>query len=497
MALDLETKYPVGTAAASADYPEGSAVNSTAPGSLDGFPFERDWLNDFFGLFQGVLRSSGQTAAGTPDTAQASQYLQGFIQLAQGRATTYDDVGAANAYELNARTNQQAPPSVFDRQLFGFVVSNTNTTASTLNLDTLVPGAGTVDIETEGGHALSGRELKAGSFVEVQYVLASNKVVIRGTDKADPVGMSHLLNGAMEVAQMGTSFVAGANDDGDYTLDQWFILSDGNDTVDVTQETASVPANSTHALTMEVETVNRKFGIAQIIENRDCSGLIGSEAVLSFEAAVNSTANLDNIKAAVISWDGAADAPTHDFISAWGAEGVDPTLAANYAYESTPVNLNVGTAYQRFIVDANIDTPLTKNIAVFIWSDVTTTSLGDILRIGEVKLEEGTAATGFEHKLYETELAGCMRLYEPIDYLRWDWSASATGNIAYMVPFKVEKRALPALTKVGTWTLSGVVAQPTFANPHLYGFNVYTGGVSGNSAIESVGSEAGNADCRL
>lgn len=133
MALDQNAKYPVGTIPPTAAYPEGSAVNSTAPGALDGYPLEKDQLNDRFGLEQALLKSSGQAASGVPDTALASQYLQGIIELAQGRATNYDDSGVADAYVLDVQTDQQAPSKLFDGQIFEFIVGNTNTGASTVN----------------------------------------------------------------------------------------------------------------------------------------------------------------------------------------------------------------------------------------------------------------------------------------------------------------------------------------------------------------------------
>ena len=74
-------------------------------------------------------------------------------------------------------------------------------------------------------------------------------------------GANALINGQFAVAQRGTSFVAGANNDTDYTLDRWKLFSDGNDIVDVTQETTTVPTNRQFAIAVDVETANKKFGI--------------------------------------------------------------------------------------------------------------------------------------------------------------------------------------------------------------------------------------------
>jgi hypothetical protein len=102
---------------------------------------------------------------------------------------------------------------------------------------------------------------------------------------------------------------------------------------------------------------------------------------------------------------------TSDIISAWGAEGTNPTLIANATYENTPANLNVTTSYATYSLSANIDTASTHNIIVFIWSDVTDTTAGDFLYITDVQLEPGTVATPFERRSYGQELALCQRYY--------------------------------------------------------------------------------------
>ena len=223
---------------------------------------------------------------------------------------------------------------------------------------------------------------------------------------------NRIYNGDFSIAQRATTFASGANDDDTYNLDRWYVLSDGNDAVDITQETSTVPTNGLYAIALDVETANKKFGIAQIIEQRNCVGLIGGNVTLSFKAKVSSTTKLDNVKAAVVAWSGTADTVTSDIISAWGAEGTNPTLIANATYENTPANLSVTTSYATYSLTANVDTASTKNIIVFIWSDVTDTTAGDFLYITDVQLEAGSTATEFERRPIGTELALCQRYYQ-------------------------------------------------------------------------------------
>jgi hypothetical protein len=223
---------------------------------------------------------------------------------------------------------------------------------------------------------------------------------------------NRIINGGMDIAQRGTSFTStgSANNDDAYVLDRFYILSDGNDAIDVTQ-TTTVPTGAKYSIGLDVETANKKFGIAQIIENANCFDAIGGNVTLSFQAKVSSTTKLDNVKCAIVAWSGTADTVTSDIISAWGAEGTNPTLIANATYENTPANLNVTTSFATYSVTANVDTASTSNIIVFIWSDVTDTTAGDFLYITNVQLEKGSTATSFDYRPYGTELQLCQRYY--------------------------------------------------------------------------------------
>jgi hypothetical protein len=265
---------------------------------------------------------------------------------------------------------------------------------------------------------------------------------------------NHLLNGAMMVAQRGTSFTStsSGNSDDTYNLDRWTLLSDGNDIVDVSQSTEA-PTGGLNSIALDVETVNKKFGILQIIEQKNCIGLIGNTVTLSFKAKVSSTTKLDNLKAAIISWSGTADTVTSDIISAWGAEDTNPTLVANWTYENTPADLSPTTSWASYSVSAAVDTASTKNIGVFIWSDVTDTTLGDFLYITDVQLEIGSVATPFERRPYQTEVGLCMRYFELCTGIAVSGYGTAGTSILTAYSFKTPKFAAPirnGLTVVGS-----------------------------------------------
>jgi len=271
---------------------------------------------------------------------------------------------------------------------------------------------------------------------------------------------NRLLNGSFNIAQRGTSFVSGANNDDTYNLDRWYVLSDGNDAVDITQ-TTTVPTGAKYSIGLDVETVNKKFGIAQIIENVNCYDAIGGNVTLSFQAKVSATTKLDNVKCAIVAWSGTADTVTSDIISAWGAEGTNPTLIANATYENTPVNLNVTTSFATYSVTANVDTASTSNIIVFIWSDVTDTTAGDFLHITNAQLEVGTSATPFERRLYNQELANCQRYcYVPTEQPRFAlaWVTTSAEFQGGMITNPVQMRAAPTISGVSSFTIQGITA---------------------------------------
>src|SRR5574343_151483 len=224
-----------------------------------------------------------------------------------------------------------------------------------------------------------------------------------------------LINGCFRVNQRVTIFTSAttpANSDDTYLLDRWYIISDGNDIVDVTQSTERPTTKFLKAVALDVETTNKKFGIVQVIENQNAEYVIGDTVVFSFYAKVSSTTKLDNVKAAIVSWSSTADSVTSDLISAWGNENVNPTLAANWTFENTPANLSVTTSWARYSVSAAIDTASTTNVAVMIWSDVTDTTAGDFLYITGCQLELGSSPTTFEYRPISTEIDLCQRYYE-------------------------------------------------------------------------------------
>lgn len=238
------------------------------------------------------------------------------------------------------------------------------------------------------------------------------------------MGISHLpsnrnlaINGQGAVAQMGTTFTAATpyftNDDDSYCLDQMILLSDGNDIVDVSQETTEVPEGAYSSIKFDVETANKQFAYFQPIEAKEAAKIIGGVGSLSFKMKKGgSNATLETFRAAIISWSSTADSITSDVIGTWAGAGTDPTLASNWTYENTPSNLTLTTSFQTFkIENVSIDTASTTNVGILIWCDDTDATVGDIAYLGDIQLEEGAIATPYEQRDFKDELQRSQRFF--------------------------------------------------------------------------------------
>jgi hypothetical protein len=273
------------------------------------------------------------------------------------------------------------------------------------------------------------------------------------------MGRNRLINGDFRVAQRGTSFVSGANNDNTYNLDRWVVLSDGNDIVDITQANVA-PSGGLFSIGLDVETVNKKFGILQVIETRNILGMFNQPVTLSFSARTSGT-SIGNMKAVILAWTGTGDTVTRDVVSAWNSDGITPTFATNWTAENTPQNLAPSNDWTRYEITANLDTASTNNVAVFIWCDDMTTTLGDFLYITDVQLEVGALATPFERKTFQEQLVDCQRYYENSGFPAQNVPTSVTGAGAYIpastanilcaeTQYKTTKRAAPTVTIYNT-----------------------------------------------
>lgn len=252
-----------------------------------------------------------------------------------------------------------------------------------------------------------------------------------------------LCNAAFRVAQRGTSFTAAttpANNNDTYLLDRWVHLSDGNDAADVT-------IDSDGSLKFESETADKQFGIVQILEEKDCRHLIGEFVSIAFRAKAT---GITKVRCAVLSWDGTADTVTSDVVSAWAGAGTEPTWAANWTREGSVLDLNLTTSFVTAIGQAiAIDTASAKQVAVVLWVDDTTITIGDTLNVEFVSAVHGELYPVLRPvRPISHDMSACQRYYEQ-SALGWTGFAASTTLADLVGTFK-HKRVAPTISLLDT-----------------------------------------------
>ncbi len=323
------------------------------------------------------------------------------------------------------------------------------------------------------------------------------------TDVAAP---NILINGQFRIAQRGASYTSATNttnNDDNYTLDRWVLLSDGNDVVDVTQETSTVPTGSYSAIKLEVETINKKFGILQILEAKDAEAIIGGNASISFKARnAASDDNTDDLRAALVAWSSTADSVTSDIVSVWENASTNPTLIANWTYENTATANTLTQTYQTFEIEAvSIDTASTANVALFIWCNNTDGALDDAIYITDIKVEKGDNATAYPAENEAELLHKCRRYCHVWDAISGNldlgggyWNSTTKLNVAIRHPVELFKS--PSVTVHGTtsnYKLLGSTAGQQNATSVSGGANKYAYNTDWDCASGGGAGEGSNA----
>jgi hypothetical protein len=315
-----------------------------------------------------------------------------------------------------------------------------------------------------------------------------------------------IINSAFDVAQRGTSFTSATtypNNDDAFTFDRWLLLSDGNDILDVTQETGFPPDGAAAACKLDVETANKRAGIAQILEYRDClSAIANGKVSLSFVAnRGGSNTTVDTLRVIVASWTSSIDTVTSDLVSAWSTEGNNPTLATNWTIEASDT-FALATTFQTFkLENIAIDTASVKQFAVFIMIENDDGTVGDTVLIGNVQLNVGRKANTFRRRPLSIEQRLCYRYFWKIEsadeanMLFAIGQAHATTLASCALRFPVEMRRIPtaSVSSVSHWAFVDA-GFATFIPWTTFGTN-YLGATGGRISATASGGGlvAGNA----
>lgn len=237
-----------------------------------------------------------------------------------------------------------------------------------------------------------------------------------------PPSENYIFNGQMAVCQRhadGGTFSAASvtpNSDGNYLLDGFALLSDGNNIVEVTQSTTTPPDGAKFSMRSIVQTINKKWGFIHFLDNERTIQLrkdgATSRASLQFKARTTTGAAVGNLRAAILAWTSTVDQPTKDVVSAWNAAGADPGFVANYTVENVPANLVlVVDTWTTFQIENILLDAAANNIAIFIWVDDDNSAANDDLFITDIQLNPGATAEAFVRRTKAEDLDEAHRRF--------------------------------------------------------------------------------------
>lgn len=325
--------------------------------------------------------------------------------------------------------------------------------------------AGIVELATDG-EAITGTDagrvvtpanlaarlpLSSETYGLFQQSSTANVLEARGADH----GFKNLIiNGAFNVDERGVGSVGSTVADAAYAMDRWKYIGEASATVAAASFTTSVVDSFLTYGFVKFTGTSDKGGLIQFIES---TGIIGSTFLsgrtVTFSAYIKvSNTRLGNIKMAILRWEGSVDSLTSDPISAWGADGTNPTLVANFTFLNTPANLGVTTSYVRYSVTAAVGTTA-SNLAVMIWNDDKSYSANDQISVTGCQLEISPAATASEIRPETIERLLCARYCQRIggdSNAATDpvgaGVATAAGAFSIFRPLLVPMRTTPSLS---------------------------------------------------
>jgi len=226
---------------------------------------------------------------------------------------------------------------------------------------------------------------------------------------------NHLINGAMQVWQRGTTqtftnaIVYGS-------VDRWaFIQGGGSASISQTQST-SVPSGFQYSVKQQRTASSTTTGTVyslQEIESINCYDMAGQTATFSFWAkcGANFSASGSTLTSLVYQGTGTDQGTTSWISGTW----TSPT--------SNTQSNTLTTTWQRFSQTVTIGASTTEILVSLQWVPVGTAGADDSVYFTGVQLEVGSNATGYEYENYTSLLQKCQRYYAK--------ETSSTGYVGF------------------------------------------------------------------
>ena len=291
-------------------------------------------------------------------------------------------------------------------------------------------------------------------------------------DAGGLTGRNLIINGAMQVAQRGTSFATMGNGDSQYTLDRFKWQESGSPTLEmtVTQDSSSPnEMGNSKSLKVEVTTAQSSLGsgdrvrIEQYIEAQNCQSIAkGTSAAKALSASfwVKSSKTGTYIVELQENDNDRINSQSYSISSANTWEYKTLTFPADTTGAINNDNGN-GISFRMYLCAGTDYTSGSLNTSwVAVSGNNTGAAVGQVNLadtvnatwfVTGVQLEVGEQATPFEHRSFGDELHRCQRYYLSVKNVQTyapvgsgrAWSGTR-GNAAYYFP--CEMRANPTIS---------------------------------------------------
>ncbi len=284
--------------------------------------------------------------------------------------------------------------------------------------------------------------------------------LIGGTSGSSLSNRNMIINGAMQVAQRGTSFT-GITSTIAYRMDRWQVgFGAAGSNYSITQVT-DAPDNFKYSMKWQrtaSNAVTNSIWFSQAFESINSKVVAGKTCTLSYYAkkGANYSASSSDIQVRIISGTGTDQSATSAITAGW--TGYATPLS------TTQVITTDWVRYTHSVTFASNVNQISVNLAS---NSAGTAGADDSLYITGVQLEIGEQATPFEHEDFGTTLSRCQRYYEVTGILL----VTNLSTMGYPAPtYMVEKRATPnsfSLT-IGSGSGGNVAAQSPSTKAGFY-----------------------------
>jgi len=257
-----------------------------------------------------------------------------------------------------------------------------------------------------------------------------------------------IINGAVQVAQRGTSFT-GITSTIAYRMDRWQVgFGAAGSNYSITQST-DAPDNFNHSMKWQrtaSNAVTNSIWFSQAFESINSKVVAGKTCTLSYYAkkGANYSASSSDIQVRIISGTGTDQSATSAITAGW--TGYATPLS------TTQVITTGWVRYTHTVTFASNVNQISVNLAS---NSAGTAGADDSLYITGIQLELGDTATDFQHRSISDELRTCMRYYQLMTVPQWYYntlnSNSAYHTITYPTIMRADANAT-VHTTVRYWT---------------------------------------------